>query len=159
MPSVISAASHTNMYTSVRAHTSAGMHYTLSGLVRKYARNLHEIIRLVASCFLRIQHSFIPGRIHNCRTDGCVSTGAAAALRNVTLVRMSVTVTLCSQRPSAAIHTWLSPIVKQTKACVWLCCGSVGRSGAHLKNWSWGGGVGGCFLRQVTTLECVSQLF
>lgn len=36
----------TQTCTQACAHTSAGMHYTLSGLVRKYARNLHEITRL-----------------------------------------------------------------------------------------------------------------
>lgn len=65
--------------------------------------------------------------------------GAAAALRNASLVGVSVTVMFCSRGPSAAIHTWLSPIVKQTKPCVRLCCRSVGQSGAHLKNWSGGG--------------------
>lgn len=47
---------------------------------------------------------------------------------------------LCSRRPSAAIHTWLSPIVKPTKPCVWMCCESARQSGAHLKKRSRGNG-------------------
>lgn len=41
---------------------------------------------LAVSCFLHIQHSFIPGRIHNCgtdATDSSVEMGAAAAPQNV----------------------------------------------------------------------------